>query len=854
MKRKAILLMLVVICTFFLISSAAAADENADNIKSVDIEDGIATNNIDEVQGETSQKIENDEAPIIDQSIGTYMGGNGNDKGKGVYTDADGNIYLAMETNSQDLKTTDNAYQANISGGKDLFVSKYSAKGDLIYSTFIGGSATEMQKDLKVDSLGNVYIIGFTNSANFPVTPNAFQKTINGSQDAFLTVLNPEGTGLIYSTFLGGSIVDRAWALAIGDNGTAYIQGITNSLNFPVTADAYQKDKDGVNWSLDDPDDITFQNSFDLFLSKLNIYSGELQYSTYFGARGSDSTYGSVAVDKNEVIYFAGTTTSIDFPTTENAFRDVRDADADSFLAALDIKNNKLIFSSYVGGNGTDDGEALVLSENGFLYYVGDTWSENFPTTEGAFQTTYGGVGEGISGGDMFIMKIDTSNWKLIYSTLLGGEFDEGVRALAVDEYENAWVVGMSQSGNYPVTSNAYQKVKKGPKFISYANSTDMDYPTHDAVISKISADGSKLLYSTYYGGNSGEFAMGITFADKGFILQLRTCSDDLFVTDNTTKGQDKNINSMLNSNLVYDFDSYLAVFVNPTVVKVDNIKATFGDDVNLTATVLDSMGSTPLVNKTVDFYINDELIGSAITDEKGVAILPYKIDTKGTLKVVFNETIGHAGADASLMMDIESLKTKLTVENSAKATAVDTKAGEKGNWFNVTLTDINGNPIANKNVQIAFDGKIFNVITNGEGKAGLKSNIAKAGTYTYAFAFMGDDGYTAADLSTSKLTVAKKKTSISAKKQTFKSKAKKIVTVTLKTSKNKADGKTYLAKGKKLTLTIKGKKYTAKINAKGVAKFTIKLTKKGKYSAAIKFAGDNTYKATSKKISIIIK
>ena len=107
--------MLIVICAFFLISSASAADENADTMKSVNIEDNIATSDIDEVQGDTSQKIENDEAPIIDQSIGTYIGGNGNDKGKGVYTDADGNIYLAMETNSQDLKTTDNAYQANIS-------------------------------------------------------------------------------------------------------------------------------------------------------------------------------------------------------------------------------------------------------------------------------------------------------------------------------------------------------------------------------------------------------------------------------------------------------------------------------------------------------------------------------------------------------------------------------------------------------------------------------------------------------------------------------------------------------------------------------------------------------------------
>ena len=683
---KKIMLVVLILLTFCLVSTVSAS--NPDDIvaadESVEIEQSAEIDSISQSESEpvlnkeSTQTLADNgtdasEEPSynsIEQTVGVYIGGNGNDKGKGVYTDAEGNIYLAMETNSNDLQTTEGAYQANISGGKDLFVSKYSATGDLIYATYIGGSATEMQKDLKVDSLGNVYVIGFTNSANFPVTENAFQKVVNGSQDAFLTVLNPDGTDLVYSTYLGGDVVDRAWALAIDDNGSAYIQGITNSINFPVTDNAYQKSKDGVNWSLGDPDDIDYQNSFDLFLSKININSGELEYSTFFGAKGSDSTYGSVAVDKNEVIYFAGTTTSLDFPVTENAFRDVRAEQSDSFLSALDIRNNKLLFSSYIGGNSTDDGEAIVLSENGFLYYVGDTWSENFPTTEGAYQTEFAGVGESISGGDMFIMKIDTSNWELVYTTLLGGKFDEGVRALAVDSEENAWVVGMSQSDDYPVTDDAYQKIKNGPQYISYANSTDYDYPTHDTVISKISPDGSKLLYSTYYGGNSGEFAMGITFANGGFIIQIRTCSDDLYTTDNSTKGQDQFTGSMLGHDPVYDFDSYLAVFENPTIIEVENVTAKMGDEIQLTATVKDSMGNSSLAGQEIEFYVGTTLVGNATTDENGVATLTYDATApvSDTYTAVFKQAIGHAAANASASIDIAFYDIPTVSLNNASA------------------------------------------------------------------------------------------------------------------------------------------------------------------------------------------
>ena len=708
MNKKMIALMLI-ICTFFLIGAAnasnpddvIAADDVAEIAESAEI-DILAQSETDSVVAETpSQTLADGEDSYvpINQSVGLYVGGNGNDKGKGIYTDSEGNIYEAMETNSNDLITTEGAYQSNISGAKDLYVSKYSPKGDLIYATYIGGAATEMQKDLKVDSLGNVYVIGFTNSADFPTTANAFQKEVNGSQDAFLTVLNPTGTDLVYSTYLGGDVVDRAWALAINDEGTAYIQGITNSINFPVTDDAYQKSKDGVNWSLGDPDDIDYQNSFDLFLAKINTKSGELEYSTFFGAKGSDSTYGSVAVDANEVIYFAGSTTSLDFPVTENAFRDVRAEQSDSFISALDIKNNKLLFSSYIGGNSTDDGEAIVLTDKGFLYYVGDTWSEDFPTTAGAYQTKFAGVGESISGGDMFIMKIDTSNWELVYATLLGGEFDEGVRALAVDENDCAWVVGMSQSDDYPVTDDAYQKTKNGPHFISYENSTDYDYPTHDTVISKISPDGSNLLYSTYFGGKSGEFAMGITFVDGGFAIQIRTCSDDLNVTDNSTKGQDQFTGSLLGNDPLYDFDSYIAVFENPTLIKVDDIKAGIGD-VELIATITEAMGNAPLANQSLDFYVGDALVGTALTDENGIASIAYKTSTYGTstYTAVFNETLNHAAANASAIINVPAVDENAVVEINPNSSLINIFATYLGG---------NGNDKA-KGVYVDKDGNIY--------------------------------------------------------------------------------------------------------------------------------------------------
>ena len=203
----------------------------------------------------------------------------------------------------------------------------------------------------------------------------------------------------------------------------------------------------------------------------------------------------------------------------------------------------------------------------------------------------------------------------------------------------------------------------------------------------------------------------------------------------------------------------------------------------------------------------------------------------------------------------ISKKDTVIVVDKTFTRVATDYNAGERGGMFYAILKDSNGNVLANKTVQIAVNGPIYNVTTDDQGRAGLQVNLANANTYTYALSFQGDDEYNAAPIASSKLTVTKKKITISASNKVFKAKTKtKKISVTLKTVKNKYDKKTYLKSGKKVTLKVNGKTYTAKINKKGVAKFTIKITKKGKYTAKIKFAGDKTYKASSKTIKIRIK
>jgi len=318
----------------------------------------------------------------------TYLGpGTGN----GITVDSAGNAYITGQAASN-LPTTPGAFQTVTGGSSDAFVTKFNASGTaLIYSTFLGGSGFDLGSKIAIDSAGNAYVTGFAGSG-FPVTPGAFQTSFNGGvNDAFVTKLNSTGTALIYSTLLGGSGADLANGIAVNAAGNAYVTGTSNSSNFPVTPGAFQSVKGVGN---------------DAFVTELSAAGNALAYSTYLGGNGDD--IGSdIALDIAGNASVIGFTGSTDFPTTADAIQSgYGGSNSDAFITRLNAPGTGLVFSTYLGGSGSDSGLSISVDAAGSIYVTGLTGSEDFPTTHGAFQTVFGG-----GTADAFVTKVAFSNF-----------------------------------------------------------------------------------------------------------------------------------------------------------------------------------------------------------------------------------------------------------------------------------------------------------------------------------------------------------------------------------------------------------------------------------------------------------
>jgi sugar lactone lactonase YvrE len=414
--------------------------------------------------------------PTVSLAYSTFLGGSSADQGNAIAVDASGSAYVVGQTNSTNFPTI-NAFQPTaIGGGSDVFVTKFSATGtSLVYSTFLGGSSSDQGFGIAVDSSGNTYITGTTNSTNFP-TMNAFQSTLGGSNDAFITKLSATGTSLVYSTFLGGDSGDSGIRIAIDGSGNAYVTGNTNSTDFP-RMNAFQSAFGGGN--------------SDGFTTKLSATGNSLIYSTFLGGSASDTT-AEIAVDTNGNAYVIGSTQSTNFPTV-NAFQSTNAGGADAFVTKFSATGSSLVYSTYLGGNDTDQGSGIVVDGNGNAYVTGFTQSTNFPTVN-AFQSTNAG------GADAFVTKFSATGNSLVYSTYFGGSSFEIASGIAIDGSGNFYINGITFSTNFP-TMNAFQS--------SFAGSSDV-------FVTEFSATGSSLVYSTYLGGNNIDQPRGIAVDRRG--------------------------------------------------------------------------------------------------------------------------------------------------------------------------------------------------------------------------------------------------------------------------------------------------------------------------------------------------
>ncbi|HPD34508.1 MAG TPA: SBBP repeat-containing protein, partial [Candidatus Kapabacteria bacterium] len=267
----------------------------------------------------------------------------------------------------------------------DAFVTKMNQNGTgLVYSTFLGGTSSDYGYGIAVDGSGYAYVTGYTSSSNFPTTSGCWDNTYN-STDAFVTKMNQNGTGLVYSTFLGGTSSDYGYAIAVDANGCAFVTGYTSSSNFPTTAGAWDN----------------IYNSTDAFVTKFNLTGSGLVYSTFLG--GTSSEYGrGIALDDIGNAIVAGYTNSSNFPVTFDAFDNTANGGYDIFFTIFNSDGSFLDYSTYLGGASTDYGyynSCLAYGGNNAIV-TGYTSSSNFPTTVGAWDIIY-------NGGDVIVAKFD---------------------------------------------------------------------------------------------------------------------------------------------------------------------------------------------------------------------------------------------------------------------------------------------------------------------------------------------------------------------------------------------------------------------------------------------------------------
>ncbi len=430
---------------------------------------------------------------MIDPTLNfsSYLGGGSdNDKGYAIAADFSGNTFVTGDTLSTDFPSV-SPYQTDQTG-TDVFVTKMNNTGTGVsYSTYLGGSGTDIGRGIAVDSSGNAYIAGETCSTAsgggtaFPTSTGAYKTSNQGGVDAFVTKLTSSG-GLSFSTYLGGGNDDRAYGLALNtSDNTAYVTGETNSVStggatpFPTTTGARQTTNGG---------------GYDAFFTRLNSTGTALSYSTYLG--GSTNDYRRAIAVQSSNAYLTGIAQSTNFPTAPSgtAYDTSRGGLQDAFVAKINPAgggSSDLSYSTYLGGGSRDSGYGIAVNSSGEAYVTGETTSvstgtDPFPITSGVFQPANGGSV------DVFVTKLNSGGTGLSYSTFLGDTGDDIGYAITLDG-SNAIITGETASSSFDL-----------------ANQLQGNQDGLDAFVSKLNSTGTTLSFSTYHSGNGTDSGRGV--------------------------------------------------------------------------------------------------------------------------------------------------------------------------------------------------------------------------------------------------------------------------------------------------------------------------------------------------------
>ncbi len=417
----------------------------------------------------------------------TYLGGSDTDVCNDVAVDPEGNIYVAGSTESPDFPVV-GGYERIWPTSRDCFVVKFSPNGDIMYSTVIGGMSLDRANAIEVDEFGNVYIAGDTMSIDFPVV-NAYQSSHIDTwyTDTFLLKLNSTGNGILYSTYLGGNSFDTITDIALDSTQNVCAVGYTDSLSFPLV-NAFD----------------STHSSQEGFIFKLNTTGNDLIFSSFIGGSNTDEVT-AITIDSNNNAYITGyTSDSSDFPL-ESAFDDSHNGLWDCFIAKVS-PNGNLNYSTFIGGTGYDKGSTIGIDALDVIYVAGYTDSSDFPALS-ALDPLFSGESEG------FLLKLSPQGDSLLYSTFLGGSGDDEIQSLSLDQENNVLLIGRTNSSDFP-NMTIFDTTFDGGEF--------------DCFVAKVDTNNSAILFSTYIGGNETDIGNSIIYDSVGKLVLIgETSSHD---------------------------------------------------------------------------------------------------------------------------------------------------------------------------------------------------------------------------------------------------------------------------------------------------------------------------------------